>query len=132
MFAKLLKREEAQPANAQPQTAPRATRVPDVSVRESDQAIDIIALMPGVGADQVQVSLDHGRLTVRGTATTAAPTGLQQLLGEYAPADFERSFTVPSEVDATRISANAKHGVLTLTLPKASATQPRRIAVQSA
>ena len=132
MFAKLMKREDAKPAASSTQTPPRPSRVPDVSVRETDQAIEVTARMPGVSAERVQVSLDHGRLTVRGTVDLPTASGLQHLLSEYTPGDFERSFAVPTEVDTSHISANAKHGVLTLTLPKASAAQPRRIDVRSA
>ena len=128
MLANLMKRE---PAPAKPTTASRPTRVPEIAVRETDQAIEVIARMPGVSAERVQVNLDDGRLTVRGEVAPLATANLQQLLGEYAAGDFERTFAVPTEVDAARISASAKHGVLTLTLPKASAAQPRRIAVRS-
>lgn len=132
MFAKLMKREDAKPATPANQTQPRPTRVPDVSVRETDQAIEVTARIPGVSPERVQVSLDSGRLTVRGTVDLPAMDGLQHLLSEFTPGDFERSFAVPTEVDAARITANAKHGVLTLTLPKVSAAQPRRIDVRSA
>jgi HSP20 family protein len=128
MFANLMKRE---PAPAKQATANRPTRVPEIAVRETDQAIEVVARMPGVSAERVQVNLDDGRLTVRGEVAPLATANLQQLLGEYAAGDFERTFAVPTEVDAARISASAKHGVLTLTLPKTSAAQPRRIAVRS-
>jgi HSP20 family protein len=133
MFANLLKREDAKPlaAKQEPAARPAPTRVPEVAVRETDQAIEVTALMPGVSAERVQVNLNDGRLTVRGAVAVPATAGLQQLLGEFAPVDFERTFAVPTEVDATQISASARHGVLTLTLPKASAAQPRRIAVRS-
>lgn len=130
MFASLLKRDE-------PKTTPtpsaadleRPSRTPIVRVRETAEAVLLDVELPGVKADQLHVSVNDGVLTLHGRITPPDRGGFQALHREYDDADFRRAFTLPDHVDAAAISANAKHGVVTLTLPKAKAALPRRIAV---
>lgn len=141
MFANLLKREEssssttanaAHVANktAEP-AARRPARTPAVSVQHTDAGLLIWAELPGVDADHVQISVDHGVLTMRGRTEAHAPDGYEALHREFASADFERSFTLPNDVDPDQINASVKHGVLRLELPKVKEAQPRRIAVKA-
>lgn len=133
MFGKSpLKSEESQ---ARAQQAPstnaldRPRRTPVVSLRENDDAILLDADLPGVKAEQLQISVNHGVLTVHGTVAEQGRTGFTQLHREYEPADFQRTFTLPDNVDAGAISASTRNGVVTITLSKVKAAQPRRIAV---
>jgi HSP20 family protein len=112
-------------AQAQP------VRVPAVSVRETEQAIVLVADLPGVSLDQVEITIDQDVLTLRGAAAAVAHDGFRLLHREYAEAGFARSFAVPEGIDRQHIAAVAANGVLTLTLPKQQAVQPRRIAVQT-
>lgn len=132
MFASLLKRDEPKSATAPAPSAAdlaRPSRTPVVHVRETAEAVLLDAELPGVKADQLQLSVNDGVLTLHGRVTPAERTGFQALHREYDDADFRRAFTLPDNVDAGAITANAKHGVVTITLPKAKASQPRRIAV---
>jgi HSP20 family protein len=136
MFAKsLLQRDEAKSPTAQAATTPtaadlhRPSRTPVVSVRETADAVCLDADLPGVKADQLHVSVNEGVLTLHGQVAAAARSGFQPVHREYDEADFRRAFTLPDNVDAGAISATAKNGVVTITLPKAKASQPRRIAV---
>jgi HSP20 family molecular chaperone IbpA len=138
MFGKsLLKRDETKvPATTngnqqQNQDLDRPIRSPAVSLRETDDAILVEADFPGVKADQVQVTVNQGVLTLRGTTGGEPRSGFQLVYQEYAEGDFQRSFTLPSEIDTEGIKATSKNGVLTLTLPKAKEAQPRRIAVNA-
>jgi len=106
-------------------------RVPAVSIHETTGAIVVIADMPGVTPDQLDITMDQDMVTLRGSVTFDTHAGFQQIHREYACAGFERSFTLPAEVDREHIEATIKHGVLTLTLPKHKSLQPRRIAVTS-
>jgi len=109
----------------------QAVRVPAVSVRETDQAIVLVADLPGVSLEQVEITIDQDILTLRGTVAPVAHDGYRLLHREYADAGFERSFTVPDGIDRQQVAAVVRNGVLTLTLPKQQALQPRRIAVQT-
>ncbi len=107
-------------------------RTPTVQVLETDQALVVVADLPGVSLDQVEITIDQDVLTVRGAAAPAATDGYRLLHREYVETGFARSFTLPDGIDRAQIAAMATLGVLTLTLPKQQAAQPRRIAVQTA
>lgn len=107
----------------------RPRRTPAVSLRETDDAILIDADLPGVKAEQLQISVNLGVLTVHGMVAEHGRAGFTQLHREYDAADFQRTFTLPDNVDAATISANTRNGVVTITLPKVKAAQPRRVAV---
>lgn len=131
MFASLLKRDEPKSTTPTPSAADleRPSRTPVVRVRETADAVLLDADLPGVKADQLQLSVNDGVLTLHGRVAVTTRTGFQALHREFDDADFRRSFTLPDNIDPGAISANAKHGVVTITLPKAKASQPRRIAV---
>ncbi len=133
MFGKFALKSEEPKATAQevPGThdLDRPRRTPAVSLRETDDAILIDADLPGVKAEQLQISVNHGVLTVHGRVAEHGRAGFTQLHREYEPADFQRTFILPDNVDAAAISANTRNGVVTITLPKVKAAQPRRIAV---
>lgn len=108
-----------------------ATRIPAVSVHETEDALVLLAQVPGVAAEDAQIAVEHGILTLRGTVKGTALAGSAPLYQEYARADFARAFTLPAEVDAERISAQVSNGVLRIDLPKLRAAQPRRIVVKA-
>jgi HSP20 family protein len=110
----------------------RPRRTPAVSLRETAEAILVDAALPGVKAEHLQVTVNQGVLTLHGTAAEPAHTGFALVHQEYEPADFHRTFTLPDNVDAGAISASTRNGVVTITLPKVKAAQPRRIAVATA
>jgi HSP20 family protein len=133
MFGKFaLKSEEPQVTAQQVPTTNdlnRPRRTPAVSLRETDDALLLDADLPGVKAEQLQISVTHGVLTVHGTVAEHGRAGFTQLHREFEPADFQRTFILPDNVDAGAISANTRNGVVTITLPKVKTAQPRRIAV---
>lgn len=133
MFGKFALKSEEHKATTQPvpttNDLDRPRRTPAVSLRETDDAILLDADLPGVKAEQLQISVNHGVLTVHGTVAEQGRAGFTLLHREYEPADFQRTFTLPDNVDAGAISANTRNGVVTITLPKVKAAQPRRISV---
>jgi HSP20 family protein len=137
MFGNLMKKEP--PASAAstsstttPANATRQTAVPAVDIIERETVLELHADLPGVDQAGVEVTLDQGVLTIRGRTQQTTPTGFEPVHREYLPVDFERRFTVGEAIDGARISASISNGVLTLRLPKASAAQPKRIAVTAA
>jgi HSP20 family molecular chaperone IbpA len=104
--------------------------VPPVDVFENDNAITLLADLPGVARDQLQVRVDGDTLTLEATATTAGPANLELVYGEAQCPTYRRQFTLSRELDPGRIEAQLRDGVLRLTIPKAEEAKPRRIHVQ--
>ncbi|MBA3684773.1 MAG: Hsp20/alpha crystallin family protein [Planctomycetes bacterium] len=109
----------------------RRRRAPAVDIWEQDHALVVTADLPGCDEASVEITLEKGVLTLRGTPTSDYPEGFTLVYGEYEPAEYVRTFTLPDEIDRSGVSAVVRNGVLTLTLPKAKEVQPRRIAVKA-
>jgi HSP20 family protein len=107
--------------------------VPAMDVAERRDAYVVHAELPGLNPDQVDVSFEKNVLTVRGTKPASFDTGtegeLRIFAAERVSGSFERSVRLPEFVDAERISATFNNGLLTITVPKAEAAQPRRISI---
>ncbi len=103
---------------------------PAVDVRDAGSEFLIEVDLPGVPKDAATVEFHDGRLTVEAKrAPGAAPAAVRWTRRERAAATFRRSFRIPETVDASRIRAESKDGVLTVSLPKLEKAQPRRIEV---
>jgi HSP20 family protein len=120
---------------AQPQGAERTRALPvyapRVDIIESEDALEILADMPGVTNDGVEVTLEQRVLSIRGRADTAVPAGLAPLYLEYEPGDYERSFTLSDAVDPAGIEARVRAGVLYLRLPKAGPAKRQQIEIKT-
>ena len=117
------------------QTKSESTRnvpifVPAVDIYESENDLTLLADMPGVPIDNVDIDLNDDQLTIRGTAVPEELSGTV-LLREYSVGDYYRQFTVSSAIDRNKIAASMKDGVLRLVLPKAEAVKPRKIEVKT-
>jgi HSP20 family molecular chaperone IbpA len=120
----------ADAASAQEPTRSEEVYVaPPVDIYEDDQGLVVLVDVPGVEPGALDVRVDRGVLTIQGRASHAAPG--DAVYREYELTGFFRQFQLPEEVDQTRIEAELKNGVLTLRLPRAPQTQPRRIAVRA-
>jgi HSP20 family protein len=104
-------------------------QTPPVDLYETGTGWVLLADVPGVGKDDVEVEVDRGVLTVRAAMSSEQPTG-RPVLEEFARADYFRTVVLSDEVDWERISANVHDGVLTVTMPKAEQARPRRIRVE--
>jgi HSP20 family protein len=96
---------------------------PAVDVVENEKTITLTAELPGLNKDQVQVSVDNGVLSIRGEKRSERKEedkANKYHMWERTYGSFERSFTVPTSVDASRITADFRDGVLTVELPKSS------------
>ena len=106
-----------------------ATVHPRVDVLESEDEFLVLADMPGVKPDDVDIRFEKGELTVHGTRR--GPAGATEpALREYEPVNYHRGFVVAETVAADRITAEMKNGVLTVRLPKVEAVKPKRITVR--
>ncbi len=104
--------------------------VPAVDIYESENALTLVADMPGVPIENVDIDLDSDQLTMRGTVPMQEEKG-KVIFREYTAGDYYRQFTLSSDIDREKIQASMKDGVLKLVLPKAEAAKPRKITIQS-
>jgi len=118
-----------EPAQTQQREQPFA--VPPVDVFENESGITLLADLPGVSREQLAVRVDGDTLHVEGTVTTQGPTEMELLYGEAQYPAYRRQFTLSRELDASRIDASLKDGVLRLTIPKREEAKPRRIEVRT-
>ncbi|PLX83348.1 MAG: molecular chaperone [Desulfuromonas sp.] len=100
---------------------------PAVDIYETAEGLTLVADMPGVAKEHLNVDIDKGVLTLRGHAEGMA-TG-EDLHREFALGTYFRQFEIPDEIDLKSVSAEFKDGVLTLSLPKALAARPRKIPI---
>ena len=117
------------------QTSAESTRnvpifVPPVDIFESKTELTLLADMPGVPLENVDIDLDGETLTIRGAVPQQNGAG-RTLLSEYAVGDYYRQFTVSNAIDREKIQASMRDGVLKLVLPKAEAVLPRKIEVRN-
>lgn len=126
-----LREKEEQPLEASENGSRARVFVPRSDVYETDEAIVVVAEMPGVSEEDVEITLEKNILSITGRVEEETPEGLRLALGEYGSGDFERRFALSQTVDRDGIAAKVKNGILTLTLPKAKEAQPRRIEVKA-
>jgi len=104
---------------------------PFADIVETDDGVTMMLEMPGVAAEDVDITLEKRVLTIRGKVRPTSPEKLQLAYTEYGEGDFERAFTLAEDFDADKIGAEVANGVLTVTLPRAAEAQPRKIAVKA-
>jgi HSP20 family protein len=104
--------------------------IPPVDVFENDNAITVVADLPGVAREQLQVRVDGDTLMLEATAASQGPDDMELVYGEARSPAYRRQFTLSRELDASNIEAQLRDGVLRLTIPKAEEAKPRRIRVQ--
>ncbi|HOV49350.1 MAG: Hsp20/alpha crystallin family protein [Chloroflexi bacterium] len=112
-------------------TRSRLVFVPRVDIYEGNDAIVVLADMPGVAPEAVDITLESNVLNINGYVTPQYPEGYSLAWAEYRIGDYQRSFTLSEEIDQERIEATVKDGVLRLVLPKATPTT-RKIAIKGA
>ncbi len=105
--------------------------VPRVDVLEDDTGITLLADLPGVPKESLELKVEGDTLLVEGSVATPMPQQLQSVYAEVRVPRYRRTFTLSRELDAGRIEANLKDGVLTLRIPKQEHARPRRIEVRA-
>lgn len=115
---------EAQPARA------GRTALPTVDIYEDEEGITLLADLPGVSKEGLNVQLEGDVLSIEGSIGLNLPESLTPLYNEMGADRFARSFTLSRELDAGRIAAEINDGLLRLTIPKAEALRPRKVEVR--
>ncbi|MGB4112830.1 MAG: Hsp20/alpha crystallin family protein [Yoonia sp.] len=104
---------------------------PIVDIYERDGTTVIMADMPGVSPEDLDVTLEHRILTLHGKVKPSAPEGYRALTSEYRVGDYIRTFTLSDEIDQDKINAKFKNGVLRLELPRLPEAKPKKISVKA-
>lgn len=108
----------------------RRVATPATDIYETDEAVVLLADLPGVAENGLSITLEKNVLTLEGKQDAAPHAGYELAYGEYEPTDFRRIFTVSNDVDREKIEASLSDGVLKLVLPKSEPVKPRKIAVK--
>jgi HSP20 family molecular chaperone IbpA len=127
----MVKQESGNNVATAERTRDNPTFTPRFDIVENDDELMLCGDLPGVDCEDLEISFENNELRIYGRVSPRH-TGVQYLYGEYGIGDFYRSFAIGETVDATKISAELKNGVLTLHLPKTEAVKPRKIEVKAA
>lgn len=114
----------SEPASERPVVAPA------VDIFEDQAGYLVLADLPGVHSDAIDVRFEEGELRL--TARRELPSEEGRVGGEFRAADYRRVFRIPEDVDGGAIEAELQHGVLHVRLPKSKQARPRKIAVTAA
>jgi len=123
----------ARPEQGQPQNRQDTpTMIPRVDVLEDETGITLLADLPGVARDSLEVHVEGDSLTIEGAVAAATPEAMEAAYAEVRVPRYRRTFTLSRELDGGRIDAQLKDGVLRLRIPKQEHAQPRRVSIKVA
>ena len=105
------------------------TWVPPVDVAETQEKILVRAEVPGMRQEDIQIEFENGMLTIRGERKLDKNEGLTWHRVERVYGGFSRSFTLPRTVDAEKISASYREGILEIDVPKREEAKPKQIRI---
>jgi len=103
---------------------------PNLDIAEKEDFFLVMADMPGVDLDDLDINLEDNKLVIRGRVKEESELPL--IYAEYGVGDFEAILRVSEKVDRDKVSAELKDGVLSLTLPKKAEVKPKSIPVRAA
>lgn len=112
-------------------TRDRLAFVPRADVYETEEAIFVVADMPGVHENSVDITLEDNVLTINGYVESQQPEGHNLAYAEYRVGDYVRAFTLSDRIDRGAIEATVRDGVLRLRLPKAQEARLHKIPIRT-
>jgi len=125
-----VQKQEAEEMEGVERTRTRRVFIPKVDIYEEGETVYLLADVPGVDQESIDITLEKNILTITGFVDDEMEDyGLAY--SEYRVGDYERTFALSDEVDRRKIEATVSDGVLKLTLPKAEEAKARKIAVRS-
>jgi len=110
-------------------TAARGGVFPPVNLYETSDGYVLTAEVPGLKSDEIEVTVEHDRLTLAGERRVEHPQEASLHRAERRAGSFRRTLQLPGEVDADKVEASYRNGLLRVRIPKAAEHQPRRINV---
>jgi HSP20 family protein len=126
-----VQKKEAEVKEGVERTRSKKLYTPPVDIIEGGDSLFLVADMPGVDENSVDITLDKNVLTIYGTVEPEMPENHRLVSAEYGIGDYQRSFTLSDEIDREKIQATLNNGVLRLTLPKAGPAKTRKIPVKA-
>ena len=102
-----------------------------VDIFEDTEGITLLADMPGVSKDSLNVQVDKDSLIVEGDARIDMPEGMEALYADVRSTRYRRSFALSGELETDRIDASLKDGVLRVRIPKRAEARPRKIDIRA-
>jgi HSP20 family protein len=108
----------------------RSALLPAVDVIENGDGITLYADLPGVSKEKLNLQVEADTLTIEGELDLHTPAGMAASHVEVEVPRYRRVFTLSKELDSAKVSAEFRHGVLKLRIPKAAHAQPRKIEIK--
>lgn len=124
----MVKRQETTPAHREETRTVGRVLTPAVDIFESDETLTLLADMPGVDKDGLEINLEKGVLTINGEVKLESRG--KAVLREFSPSNYYRQFKLSEHIDAEKSTAELKNGVLTLQIPKAESAKPKKIEIR--
>ena len=118
-------------STAAEQTRTGLAFVPVVDIFETPEGLTLLADLPGVEADDLEIDLRENVLSLTGPVTNPEQEGEEDVVREFRFGTFVRQFTLSDVIDQTRIEAKLVDGVLRLELPRVEKAKPRQINVKT-
>ena len=119
-------------SSVQSRAAPsHAPLMPPVDVIEDATGITLLADLPGVPRDKLNLHVEGDTLSIEGEVSIDMPDGMEASYAEVSVPRYRRVFTLSKELDPGKVSAELSQGVLKLRIPKAEHAQPRRIEIRA-
>ena len=109
----------------------RGTWVPAINILEGESAVTVTADLPGLSAEDVEITVEEGTLSIRGERKLEeASEGETYHRVERLYGAFERNFTLPNSIDVAKIEARFNNGEMVVTLPKREESKPRSVKIK--
>lgn len=124
-------KQETETPNGAERISNRRVYLPPVDILETEDAVMVVADVPGVDENSVEITIEKNVLSLKGKVDITPPDGYSLAYSEYGVGDFERVFTISNEVDRERVEATVKNGVLRLKLPKAKQALTKKVSVKA-
>lgn len=124
-------KQEVQEAEGIERTRAVRVYVPKVDIFSKDDGVVILAELPGIDENDLDINLEKKVLTINGYVSPDEPEGYELAYSEYNVGDYQRSFTLPDEIDTDNIEASISNGILRLFLQRAPEAQAKKITVKA-
>lgn len=111
------------------ETTPGRVFTPPVDIFEDEEALTIVADMPGVVSENVSIDLQEDVLRLTGTPSLSIPEQEETVLQEFETGKYFRQFRLSEVIDQANIKAQLNHGVLRVSLPKVGPAKPRKVQI---
>ena len=106
--------------------------VPAADIYEREDALVVVADVPGASEKDLDISVENRVLTIHAPVNTQRPEGYGLVYSEYEPGHYRRAFALTDDVDVGRIEASLRDGVLRIVLPKSETARPKKIQITTA